>query len=173
MQHIRTRIREVVHLGNSAVPVMSFPPSPPSPSPAHAGSARPPHEFRTTSGETAHLGSTAHLPPSPPCSAHFLPILSFVLLGIYPSTSAAHEPGVCASLYSTARCSFHPQSSRPATSSKRTLTPTSKIIALIVPLYSPAYPRLYASSVACTTEGPRASLPNTRGHSASGSTSRS
>jgi len=67
VQHsIRTRIREVVHLGNSTVPVMS---APSSLKPSDGGPTRPSHEFRTASGETVHLGSTAHLPPPPPSTA--------------------------------------------------------------------------------------------------------
>ncbi|TFY61715.1 hypothetical protein EVJ58_g4334 [Rhodofomes roseus] len=66
---IRTRVREVVHLGHSAVPVMSTPSSPSSPSPSDAPPARPSHEFRTSSGETIHLGSTADLPRPPPSTA--------------------------------------------------------------------------------------------------------
>ena len=56
-------MREVMHLGSSSVPVMSTPASPDSP--ATMPSARPSHEIRTPTGETVHLGSTAHLPLPP------------------------------------------------------------------------------------------------------------
>lgn len=52
-----------MHLGSSSVPVMSTPASPDSP--AAMPSVRPSHEIRTPTGETVHLGSTAHLPLPP------------------------------------------------------------------------------------------------------------
>lgn len=60
---IRSRVREVVHMGSSSVPVMSTPTSPETP--AATPSVIPSHEIRTPTGDTVHLGSTAHLPLPP------------------------------------------------------------------------------------------------------------